>query len=207
MNLDELMETIEQQEDVEVFSGLDLSTPEKRQAYRIEDDTQCDRVLSWYNKKQEIINHNIELAKQAKKAYDDKINAWLEHVNKPYENSNNFYSYIIEEYMANKFNGKKGTLKLFNGDIKYFQPKDTIEYEDEENIIKWLEENNYKDYIRVTTNINKVDLKKAAKQKGTTLCIDDKPIPGISFIPQEMKLTISPLKQKKEVTVDDVPFL
>ena len=110
---------------------------------------------------------------------------------RPLDNQIAFYENALKTFAMNEYaETNKKTIKLPNGTlaIKKQQPK--YVYNDEQ-VIEFLQENNYKDYIRTKAEVNKKDLKKnAIVNNNNELVIDGKVVPGVTVIPQEDKFEV-----------------
>ena len=94
---------------------------------------------------------------------------------RPLDNQIAFYENALKTFAMNEYaETNKKTIKLPNGTlaIKKQQPK--YVYNDEQ-VLEFLQENNYKDYIRTKAEVNKKDLKKnAIVNNNNELVIDGK---------------------------------
>ena len=110
---------------------------------------------------------------------------------RPLDNQIAFYENALKTFAMNEYaETNKKTIKLPNGTlaIKKQQPK--YVYNDEQ-VLEFLQENNYKDYIRIKAEVNKKDLKKnAIVNNNNELIIDGKVVPGVTVIPQEDKFEV-----------------
>ena len=110
---------------------------------------------------------------------------------RPLDNQIAFYENALKTFAMNEqAETNKKTIKLPNGTlaIKKQQPK--YVYNDEQ-VLEFLQENNYKDYIRTKAEVNKKDLKKnAIVNNNNELVIDGKVVPGVTVIPQEDKFEV-----------------
>ena len=110
---------------------------------------------------------------------------------RPLDNQIAFYENALKTFAMNEYaETNKKTIKLPNGilAIKKQQPK--YVYNDEQ-VLEFLQENNYKDYIRTKAEVNKKDLKKnAIVNNNNELIIDGKVVPGVTVIPQEDKFEV-----------------
>ena len=110
---------------------------------------------------------------------------------RPLDNQIAFYENALKTFAMNEYaETNKKTIKLPNGTlaIKKQQPK--YVYNDEQ-VLEFLQENNYKDYIRTKAEVNKKDLKKnAIVNNNNELVIDGKIVPGVTVIPQEDKFEV-----------------
>lgn len=110
---------------------------------------------------------------------------------RPLDNQIAFYENALKTFAMNEYaETNKKTIKLPNGTlaIKKQQPK--YVYNDEQ-VLEFLQENNYKDYIRTKAEVNKKDLKKnATVNNNNELVIDGKVVPGVTVIPQEDKFEV-----------------
>ena len=110
---------------------------------------------------------------------------------RPLDNQIAFYENALKTFAMNEYaETNKKTIKLPNGTlaIKKQQPK--YIYKDEQ-VLEYLQENNYKDYIRTKAEVNKKDLKKnAIVNNNNELVIDGKVVPGVVVIPQEDKFEV-----------------
>lgn len=110
---------------------------------------------------------------------------------RPLDNQIAFYENALKTFAMNEYaETNKKTIKLPNGTlaIKKQQPKYVY---DDEQVLEFLQENNYKDYIRTKAEVNKKDLKKnAIVNNNNELVIDGKVVPGVVVIPQEDKFEV-----------------
>ena len=110
---------------------------------------------------------------------------------RPLDNQIALYENALKTFAMNEYaETNKKTIKLPNGTlaIKKQQPK--YVYNDEQ-VLEFLQENNYKDYIRTKAEVNKKDLKKnAIVNNNNELIIDGKVVPGVTVIPQEDKFEV-----------------
>ena len=110
---------------------------------------------------------------------------------RPLDNQIAFYENALKTFAMNEYaETNKKTIKLPNGTlaIKKQQPKYVY---DDEQVLEFLQENNYRDYIRTKAEVNKKDLKKnATVNNNNELVIDGKVVPGVVVIPQEDKFEV-----------------
>lgn len=110
---------------------------------------------------------------------------------RPLDSQIAFYENALKTFAMNEYaETNKKTIKLPNGTlaIKKQQPKYVY---DDEQVLEFLQENNYKDYIRTKAEVNKKDLKKnATVNNNNELVIDGKVVPGVVVIPQEDKFEV-----------------
>ena len=110
---------------------------------------------------------------------------------RPLDNQIAFYENALKTFAMNEYaETNKKTIKLPNGTlaIKKQQPK--YVYNDEQ-VLEFLQENNYNDYIRTKAEVNKKDLKKnAVINNNNELVIDGKVVPGVIVVPQEDKFEV-----------------
>lgn len=110
---------------------------------------------------------------------------------RPLDSQIAFYENALKTFAMNEYaETNKKTIKLPNGTlaIKKQQPK--YVYNDEQ-VLEFLQENDYKDYIRTKAEVNKKDLKKnAIVNNNNELVIDGKVVPGVVVIPQEDKFEV-----------------
>ena len=110
---------------------------------------------------------------------------------RPLDNQIAFYENALKTFAMNEYaETNKKTIKLPNGTlaIKKQQPK--YVYNDEQ-VLEFLQENNYKDYIRTKAEVNKKDLKKnAIVNNNNELAIDGKAVPGVTVLPHEDKFEV-----------------
>ena len=110
---------------------------------------------------------------------------------RPLDNQIAFYENALKTFAMNEYaETNKKTIKQPNGTlaIKKQQPKYVY---DDEQVLEFLQENNYKDYIRTKAEVNKKDLKKnATVNNNNELVIDGKVVPGVIVIPQEDKFEV-----------------
>lgn len=110
---------------------------------------------------------------------------------RPLDSQIAFYENALKTFAMNEYaETNKKTIKLPNGTlaIKKQQPK--YVYNDEQ-VLEFLQENNYNDYIRTKAEVNKKDLKKnAVINNNNELVIDGKVVPGVVVVPQEDKFEV-----------------
>ena len=110
---------------------------------------------------------------------------------RPLDSQIAFYENALKTFAMNEYaETNKKTIKLPNGTlaIKKQQPK--YVYNDEQ-VLEFLQENNYNDYIRTKAEVNKKDLKKnAVINNNNELVIDGKVVPGVIVVPQEDKFEV-----------------
>ena len=110
---------------------------------------------------------------------------------RPLDSQIAFYENALKTFAMNEYaETNKKTIKLPNGTlaIKKQQPK--YVYNDDQ-VLEFLQENNYNDYIRTKAEVNKKDLKKnAVINNNNELVIDGKVVPGVIVVPQEDKFEV-----------------
>ena len=146
------------------------------------------RQINKLKKQKEEINEFVdqEIERQLR-LYQE----YRENRMRPLDNPIPFYENALKTFAMNEYaETNKKTIKLPNGTlaIKKQQPK--YVYNDEQ-VLEFLQENNYKDYIRTKAEVNKKDLKKnAIVNNNNELIIDGKVVPGVVVIPQEDKFEV-----------------
>ena len=110
---------------------------------------------------------------------------------RPLDNQIAFYEEALKTFAMNEYaETNRKTIKLPNGTLSIRKQPPKYIYSDEE-VLSFLKENNLKDYIRVKEEVNKKDLKKAAKiTNNNQMMIDGKEVPGVVVVPQDDKFEV-----------------
>ena len=110
---------------------------------------------------------------------------------RPLDNQIAFYEEALKTFAMNEYaETNKKTIKLPNGTLSIRKQPPKYIYNDEE-VLSFLKENNLNDYIRVKEEVNKKDLKKAAKiTNNNQMMIDGKEVPGVVVVPQDDKFEV-----------------
>ena len=110
---------------------------------------------------------------------------------RPLDNQIAFYEEALRTFAMNEYaETNKKTIKLPNGTLSIRKQPPKYIYSDEE-VLSFLKENNLNDYIRVKEEVNKKDLKKAAKiTNNNQMMIDGKEVPGVVVVPQDDKFEV-----------------
>ena len=110
---------------------------------------------------------------------------------RPLDNQIAFYEEALRTFAMNEYaETNKKTIKLPNGTLSIRKQPPKYIYNDEE-VLSFLKENNLNDYIRVKEEVNKKDLKKAAKiNNNKQMIIDGKEVPGVVVVPQDDKFEV-----------------
>ena len=110
---------------------------------------------------------------------------------RPLDNQIAFYEEALRTFAMNEYaETNKKTIKLPNGTLSIRKQPPKYIYNDEE-VLSFLKENNLNDYIRVKEEVNKKDLKKAAKiTNNNQMMIDGKEVPGVVVVPQDDKFEV-----------------
>lgn len=180
----DLIEDIEAQ-DNELISGNSLDNPEQMTREEAE----------YFTKKYIEAANEIKKAEEAAKQYieqqQEKVNNWLEKINK----SNQFYLSVygdaLKVYAEKEMEetGKK-SIKLIEGTLSFRKAQDKYEYNEEE-LRASLQNNHIDDFFEpVKPKIKKADLKKAGTVINNKLYINDTLIEGVTITPQDKTFTI-----------------
>ena len=180
----DLIEDIEAQ-DNELISGNSLDNPEQMTREEAE----------YFTKKYIEAANEIKKAEEAAKQYmeqqQEKVNNWLEKINK----SNQFYLSVygdaLKVYAEKEMEetGKK-SIKLIEGTLSFRKAQDKYEYNEEE-LRASLQNNHIDDFFEsVEPKIKKADLKKAGTVINNKLYINDTLIEGVTITPQDKTFTI-----------------
>ena len=110
---------------------------------------------------------------------------------RPLDNQIAFYEEALRTFAMNEYaETNRKTIKLPNGTLSIRKQPPKYIYSDEE-VLNFLKENNLNDYIRVKEEVNKKDLKKAAKiTNNNQMMIDGKEVPGVVVVPQDDKFEV-----------------
>ena len=110
---------------------------------------------------------------------------------RPLDNQIAFYEEALRTFAMNEYaETNKKTIKLPNGTLSIRKQPPKYIYSDEQ-VLSFLKENNLNDYIRVKEEVNKKDLKKAAKiTNNNQMMIDGKEVPGVVVVPQDDKFEV-----------------
>ena len=110
---------------------------------------------------------------------------------RPLDNQIAFYEEALKTFAMNEYNEtNRKTIKLPNGTLSIRKQPPKYIYSDEE-ILNFLKENNLNNYIRTKEEVNKKDLKKAAKiTNNNQMVINGKEVPGIIVVPQDDKFEV-----------------
>ena len=110
---------------------------------------------------------------------------------RPLDNQIAFYEEALRTFAMNEYaETNRKTIKLPNGTLSIRKQPPKYIYNDEE-VLSFLKENNLNDYIRVKEEVNKKDLKKAAKiNNNNQMMIDGKEVPGVVVVPQDDKFEV-----------------
>lgn len=180
----DLLEDIEAQ-DNELISGNSLDNPEEMTREEAE----------YFTKKYIEAANEIEKAKEAAKQYieqqQEKVNNWLEKVNKSNEFYLSVYGEALKAYASKEMDktGKK-SIKLIEGTLSFRKAQDKYEYNEEE-LRASLKDNHIEDFFEaVEPKIKKAELKKAGTVINNKLYINDTLIEGVTITPQDKTFTI-----------------
>lgn len=180
----DLLEDIEAQ-DNELISGNSLDNPEEMTREEAE----------YFTKKYIEAANEIEKAKEAAKQYieqqQEKVNNWLEKVNKSNEFYLSVYGDALKVYAEKEIDktGKK-SIKLIEGTLSFRKVQDKYEYNEEE-LRASLQDNHIEDFFEaVEPKIKKAELKKAGTVINNKLYINDTLIEGVTITPQDKTFTI-----------------
>ena len=110
---------------------------------------------------------------------------------RPLDNQIAFYEEALRTFAMNEYaETNRKTIKLPNGTLSIRKQPPKYIYSDEQ-VLSFLKENNLNDYIRVKEEVNKKDLKKAAKiTNNNQMMIDGKEVPGVIVVPQDDKFEV-----------------
>ena len=110
---------------------------------------------------------------------------------RPLDNQIAFYEEALKTFAMNEYaETNRKTIKLPNGTLSIRKQPPKYIYNDEE-VLSFLKENNINNYIRVKEEVNKKDLKKAAKiTNNNQMMIDGKEVPGVVVVPQDDKFEV-----------------
>lgn len=110
---------------------------------------------------------------------------------RPLDNQIAFYEEALRTFAMNEYaETNRKTIKLPNGTLSIRKQPPKYIYSDEQ-VLSFLKENNLNDYIRVKEEVNKKDLKKAAKiTNNNQMMIDGKEVPGVVVVPQDDKFEV-----------------
>ena len=110
---------------------------------------------------------------------------------RPLDNQIAFYEEALRTFAMNEYaETNRKTIKLPNGTLSIRKQPPKYVYNDEQ-VLSFLKENNLNDYIRVKEEVNKKDLKKAAKiTNNNQMMIDGKEVPGVVVVPQDDKFEV-----------------
>ena len=110
---------------------------------------------------------------------------------RPLDNQIAFYEEALKTFAMNEYNEtNRKTIKLPNGTLSIRKQPPKYIYSDEE-VLNFLKENNLNNYIRTKEEVNKKDLKKAAKiTNNNQMVINGKEVPGVIVVPQDDKFEV-----------------
>lgn len=151
--------------------GLDTENEEQREEWRVENDSQADWCLDMIREYQAEYN-------RFKIVVDNKISQLQEALEKEKEQAEkniNFFTGKLAQYFATVPKKKTKTqesYKLPSGRLvkKYRNPE--FIRKDEE-LVKWLEENNMTELIKIRKSANWAKLKKKAQVAGDKVVLED----------------------------------
>lgn len=178
ISLMELLDSIEEQEVEELKI--------QKAGFIVEDDRQANYVL----KKIKDLNKEIEniqnTAKEELERYRTKVESWEESSTASLVNSRNYLTSLLKDYVEIKLADTKSkkSVKFIEGTCGFRAKQDKFEYVDTE-ILEYLTKEKLNQYIRMTPSVDKKSLKNDGVRKNGTLFISDKPVKGITVIPQE----------------------
>ena len=146
------------------------------------------RQINKLKKQKEEVNEFVdqELERQMRlyqQFREDKI--------RPLDNQIAFYEEALKTFAMNEYNEtNRKTIKLPNGTLSIRKQPPKYIYSDEE-VLNFLKENNLNNYIRTKEEVNKKDLKKAAKiTNNNQMVINGKEVPGVVVVPQDDKFEV-----------------
>lgn len=108
------------------------------------------------------------------------------------ENTENYFCTLLEAYAKKQLEGsKKKSLKLPFGTMSFKKGQRKVIYDDEE-LTKFIKQNNLNQFIRTKEEINKADLKKALEfnEQDGTASLNGQVIIGITTTPGEESFSI-----------------
>lgn len=194
VKLFELLPEEDIEDDVNFVSG------EKEQfGFNLETDDDADDAMARILWAKSEINKNNALIDKKKKELQKQLDDYEKRLNCKLENYGSYYSELLRTYMLKKFDNKKGTLKLFHGNVRLKEPSATTEFDDEKALLDYIKSNNLQSKcVTVKESVRKTDLKKLFdKDKSGLYFVDANGdiVPGVHINKdEELKISITPAK-------------
>lgn len=181
--LDDLLAFVEKTEAEE----LDLTNV--NEGFSIQSTDQANYIAKKVKELRAEQEEAAATAKEQIKAYQEKVEMWLEKVVNPLKNQEEFYLRLLENFAREKLEGSsKKSLKLIEGTLQFRKQQDKYEYED--NVLQAFVEENLPDYVKVKTSVDKTKLKKDATVVNGQLYIDGTLVEGVTVMKQDDKFDV-----------------
>lgn len=166
-------------------------TPEEKKEFKIDNDGAAEWALEKIKAEKADMERLINLCEQKIAEYEEKIKLFKSQ----YENSTGFLVSCLQQYfntVPRKKTKTQETYKLPSGTLKLKYPGPDF-VRDEENLLKWLKDNNYTDFIKVRESADWAGLKAKIKvDKGNVITEDGELVEGVKAIdrPPEFKVEV-----------------
>lgn len=129
-------------------------------------EDEADEILSkiiWADKK---IKENEEKIKRKKKELENNLDMYARRLNGSLIEYTNYQKTLLKGYLEEQLGNKKGTLKLFHGNIRLKNPTESVvvDSDSEKNLVKYLTEKKYTDCLSTKTSVLKTGIKNRFKK-------------------------------------------
>lgn len=120
----------------------------------------------WALRKIRAYKQQIKENEELYNAEIQRLNEWLESVNKKANDNINYFTALLQEYMIKELekDPKSRSIKLPSGTVRFRKQQPEWQFEDEK-VISWLKSNK-PELIRTIEKYDKNDIKKIVKETG-----------------------------------------
>lgn len=131
-------------------------------SFHITDKASAEWALRKIRAYKQQIKENEELYN----AEIQRLNEWLESVNKKANDNIDYFTALLQEYMIKELekDPKNRSIKLPSGTVRFRKQQPEWQF-DEEKVINWLK-NNKPELVKVIEKFDKNDVKKIVKETG-----------------------------------------
>lgn len=191
------MNIVDLMEDKDLMKEVDECNESKDDSTLIHSDDEADEVLGriiWARKK---LDNAEKVYKKKEVMLKEQLDNYKHRLMDGLKSYEEYQSATLQDYLARKFNNKKGSVKLLHGNARLSEHPESVVIDDEEALMKYIAEHKLKACVKVKAVPQKTLIKKALQKdnSGHYFVNGEDIVPGVHIEKEPgFKLGITPAK-------------
>lgn len=158
--------------------------------YKILDSNQANFFLKRLTDLEEEKNEINEMCNSEIEKFTQKVNDFRNGKLESILSTESYFTKLLQAFAESELkDSKKKSIKLPFGVLKFTKEQTKYSY-DENALLKYLNDNKLKEFIKIKENVNNAEVKKAIKVENDKIYINELEVPGIEVIEGNNKFSV-----------------